>query len=78
VYVDDQIYSTQASDYFRLDLGAKLHFYKKKAEHVILLDIQNVTNRLNTWTEFYNDETQQIEQYPMAGLIPVLSYRIEF
>ena len=66
------------SDYFRIDIGAKLHFFNPKVEHVVSLDIQNVTNRANQWTEFYNSETEKIEQYPMAGLIPILSYKIKF
>ena len=78
VYESDYIYNKQAKDYFRLDLGIKLHFYKKKTEQVISLDIQNVTNRLNTWYEVYDDENKQVIDYPMAGLIPVLSYRVEF
>jgi hypothetical protein len=78
VYSDGEIWSTKADDYFRLDIGAKLHFFKRKAEHVISLDIQNVTNRLNTWAEIYDSENEVVVNYPMAGLIPILSYRIEF
>jgi outer membrane receptor protein involved in Fe transport len=78
VYDTEFLYAEQAKDYFRLDLGLKLHFYKKKTEQIISLDIQNVTNRLNTWYEIYDDVNEQVIDYPMAGLIPVLSYRIEF
>ncbi|XOV94977.1 MAG: carboxypeptidase-like regulatory domain-containing protein [Bacteroidota bacterium] len=78
VYVDNAPWSLQSSDYFRIDIGAKLHFFKNKREQVIMLDIQNVTNRLNTWVQFYDVKNQQIVDYPMAGLIPVLSYRLEF
>lgn len=78
VYDTNHVFSKQAKDYFRLDLGIKLHFYKKKTEQVISLDIQNVTNRLNTWYEIYDAENEQVIDFPMAGLIPVISYRIEF
>lgn len=78
VYDTDQVYTTQAKDYFRFDLGIKLHFFKKKTEQVISLDIQNVTNRLNTWHEVYDSENQEVIEYPMAGLIPIISYRVEF
>ena len=74
----DEIYSTRASDYFRIDLGFTLHFFKEKSEHVISLDIQNLTNRQNTWAEYYNPETESIEAYSMAGIIPILNYRVEF
>lgn len=78
VYDTDQTYATQARDYFRFDLGIKLHFFKKKTEQVISLDIQNVTNRLNDWYEVYDAENQEVIDYPMAGLIPIISYRVEF
>ncbi|MFC2124690.1 carboxypeptidase-like regulatory domain-containing protein [Bacteroidota bacterium] len=78
VFESDEFFSSQLKDYFRIDLGFKLHFYKKRSEHVLALDIQNATNRLNTWTMFYNPDEEEIIEYPMAGIIPVLSYRIEF
>ena len=78
VFDMEEIYETQAKDYFRFDVGVRLHFFKVKSEHVLSLDIQNVTNRLNTWLQTYDAENQTIVDYPMAGLIPILSYRIEF
>ncbi|PLX22354.1 MAG: TonB-dependent receptor, partial [Salinivirgaceae bacterium] len=71
-------FHNRLDDYFRLDLGIKLHFYKKKTEHIIMLDIQNVTNRMNSWYQYYSTETEKVEDYYMAGIIPILSYRIEF
>jgi outer membrane receptor protein involved in Fe transport len=71
-------YTTKARDYFRIDLGLKLHLYKERVEHIIAVDIQNITNRLNTWTQYYNSDTESIEDYYMAGIIPILTYRIEF
>jgi len=78
VYKLDEIYSTKTDDYLRIDIGARLHFFKTKTEHVISLDIQNLTNRLNTWVEIYDPEHEEIIDYPMAGLIPVISYKISF
>jgi outer membrane receptor protein involved in Fe transport len=78
VLEEDKPFSVQTKDYLRLDLGVRLHFYKKKSEHVLSLDIQNVTNRLNTWYQTYDDENKSVIDYPMAGLIPIISYRIEF
>jgi hypothetical protein len=74
----DKLFSSKARDYFRVDLGLRLHFYKKRVEHIISLDIQNLTNRLNVWTQYYNTETGSIEDYHMAGIIPILSFRVEF
>jgi len=74
----DQLYSTKGKDYFRIDLGLKLHIFKERSEHIFSLDIQNLTNRLNIWTQFYNPEEEVIQNYYMAGFIPILNYRIEF
>jgi len=78
VLENNKPFSLQNKDYLRLDLGFRLHFYKKKAEHVLSLDVQNVTNRLNTWAQIYDSENESIIDYPMTGLIPIVSYRIEF
>ncbi len=78
VYITDELFSTKSRDYFRIDVGLKLHFFKERVEHVISLDIQNLTNRLNIWTQYYNSQTEAIEDYYMAGIIPILNYRIEF
>lgn len=78
VYNVNDAFSQKADDYFRVDLGFKLHFFKERSEHIIALDIQNITNRLNTWSQIYDSENHEVINYPMAGLIPVLNYRIEF
>jgi len=78
VVISDDIFSTKTPDYFRIDLGIKLHFFKERVEHIISLDIQNLTNRLNIWTQYYNPDTGTVENYYMAGIIPILNYRIEF
>jgi len=74
----EEIFTTKTPDYFRIDLGMKLHFFKERVEHIISLDIQNLTNRLNVWTQYYNPDTGTIENYYMAGIIPILNYRLEF
>lgn len=74
----NDLFSEKGPDYFRIDLGLKLHIFKTKTEHIISVDIQNLTNRWNVWGEFYNKEDEAIEEFPMAGIIPVLSYRIQF
>ncbi|MCT4643874.1 MAG: TonB-dependent receptor [Carboxylicivirga sp.] len=78
VYNFDNVYEEQLSPYFRIDLGARIHFFKERTEHIVALDIQNLTNRLNDWYQIYNSKSEKIINYPMAGILPVLSYRIEF
>lgn len=78
VYVKNSPWSFKSKDYFRVDVGARIHFFKDQKEHTLSLDIQNVGNRLNTWAHYYDFKNERIADYPMAGLIPILSYRLEF
>lgn len=78
VYEMDDMYSIKGKDYFRLDLGVKIHFFKEKTEHVISLDIQNATNRINEWAQIYDSQREKLVVYPMAGLIPILNYKVKF
>jgi hypothetical protein len=78
VYKTDELYSTKGKDYFRIDFGFNLHFFKEKSEHIISVDIQNLTNRINQWAEEYDPEKESVFYYPMAGIIPILNYRLEF
>ena len=78
VYNNDELFSRKGPDYFRIDLGLNIHFFRKKTEHIISLDIQNLTNRRNAFAEEYDAEAEEIVYYPMAGIIPILNYRVEF
>ncbi|NND33965.1 MAG: TonB-dependent receptor, partial [Saprospiraceae bacterium] len=74
----DNFLGTSIGQYYRFDVGISYKINRKKMTHTIMLDIQNVTNRLNPLEEYYNRNTQQIEQDVHTGLFPVLNYRVEF
>ncbi len=78
VYHWDQIFAGQVRDYLRMDLGIKFHLYREKTEHIFSLEVQNLSNRINVWTQYYDPYAALIREYPMTGFIPVISYRIEF
>ncbi len=71
-------FATKAPDYFRVDLGISFRKNKPNWSWVLSLDLQNATNRLNVWDEYYSNETNKMEQVYMLGMIPILNYRIEF
>ena len=75
---EDQPFAAKAGAYGRFDLGVSYKINKSKLTHTILLDIQNVTNRENLHSLYYDDETQQLEKYTQTGLFPIFNYRIEF
>ena len=78
VYRMDEIYSRKTPDYFRIDMGVNIHFFSTKTEHILSLDIQNVTNRRNAYAEEYDPDAERRVYYLLSGFIPILNYRIEF
>lgn len=78
VYRINEIYSRKTPDYFRIDFGVNIHFFRQRTEHILSLDIQNITNRRNPYAEEYDPETKSLEYYLLSGIIPILNYRIEF
>lgn len=78
VYDDKNAFSESAAEYFRTDLGISYTINKKTTARVWKIDIQNVSNRLNEYNRYFNTDSQQEEIQTMTGIIPTLSYRIEF
>lgn len=71
-------FEEKVDDYLRIDLQVNLRSNRAKTTHILKLDIQNVTNRQNTFTTFYDAETQSIQKTTQLGLIPVISYKVKF
>lgn len=78
VRIYSQAFETRSPDYFRTDIGVSFRKNNPSWSWVLSLDIQNVTNRLNIYNEYYSNETDNLEYVYMNGLIPILNYRIEF
>lgn len=71
-------FELQLPYYLRLDVGVKLKRNFAKMTSTIALDIQNVTNRENVSSPYYDPFTYSIKYYRQAPLIPILSYKVEF
>lgn len=78
VLLRDQMFEAQAGTYYRFDIGLSYRINREKVTHSILLDIQNVTNRQNIFSLYFDEDTQNLESYTQTGLFPVFNYRIEF
>ena len=78
MYKEKEAYSLQNPAYFRADIGISMKWNRKHFTSTLSLDIQNVTNRLNVFGQWYDDEKNQIVTSYQTGLIPVLNYKIEF
>lgn len=71
-------FTEKTKDYWRLDVGIKYKRNHKNWTSTLSLDIQNATSRKNVGGIEYNHETQQIEEWYLTPLLPILSYKVEF
>lgn len=78
VYYEDQINSLKSRDYYRVDFSINYRVNRPKVNHFFIIDIQNLTNRQNVYTQIYNYEKKAIETVYQAGIIPTLNYKIQF
>jgi hypothetical protein len=78
VYVQDKAFSTQLGDYFRTDVKFSFRMNRRKATHEFSLDLQNVTNRQNVFTQRYNVRTNRIATEYQIGFFPIPQYRLLF
>jgi hypothetical protein len=71
-------YTNKYSDYFRADfrIGFKQNFGKVSQEWG--LDLQNITNHKNLYSEQYNNKLQEITTIYQQGFMPMMLYRINF
>ncbi len=78
VYQYDKRFSEKGEDVFFLNLGLTYRVDMKRTSHSIKIDIQNLTNYQAVVSEYYNERTNQIEQYTQLSLVPNLVYRVKF
>ena len=78
IYINGQTNSIRLPDYFRIDFGVNYRRNKKKYSWILSLDIQNVINRLNVAYGQYDKDTHTIVFQKNLGIIPVLSYKVQF
>jgi hypothetical protein len=71
-------FSVQTPDYFRTDIRIAVRINKKGRASVLGIDVQNVTARKNVFNVNYDVVRQQVVPFNQAGLIPVISWKMEF
>ena len=71
-------FSEKLPDYFRADLRITFKRFHKRYTRTFGLDIQNLTNQQNVAFRTYDFLQDQIIEKYQLGLIPLLSYRLEF
>ena len=75
---EDRAFSQQYDNYFRLDMKISYRMNRPKATHEFSIDVQNVTNRDNIFSQAYNRRTGEVARVNQLGLFPVPQYRILF
>lgn len=71
-------WSGQFPDYFRFDVKLGYRINRPKTSQHFFIDIQNVTNRKNYFSQSYDNVRQELVTTYQLGLFPVFNYRIEF
>ena len=73
-------YSAYYDNYYRIDLkaGYTLNSGKRKISQTFSLDLQNVTNHKNVFSEGYDDKKQDIRTTYQLGFFPNLVYKFQF
>ncbi len=74
------VYSTQYPEYFRMDLKFGYTFNSKirKVSQTLSLDVQNVTNHNNVFSQTYDNRDQNVSWKYQLGFFPNFVYKIQF
>jgi hypothetical protein len=78
VYLDELAYSKRYDNYFRTDFKIGYRLDMKRISQEWLIDIQNVFNNQNIYSEYYNPQTENIDTQYQLGLLIIPQYRILF
>jgi len=71
-------YSHKYKDYFRTDLRIGFKQNMGKVSQEWGLDLQNVTNHSNLFSEQYNNQLQEVATIYQQAFMPMMLYRINF
>ena len=78
VYIWEERYEDRLNDYLRFDFGVSYRKNKSKHSSIISLNVQNITNRYNEAGRYFSDYSNSVQSWEQLGILPNLSYRIEF
>jgi len=78
VYREDQAYSVKQTDYLRVDFKVSFRKEYRRSTMEIALDLQNVTNNKNIFSQTYDKEKNKIVNNYQQGFLPVPMFRYTF
>jgi NAD-dependent SIR2 family protein deacetylase len=73
-------YSSFYENYYRVDfkVGYTLNSANKNRSHTVSLDLQNVTNHKNIFSQNYDNKSQSINTKYQLGFFPNVVYKWQF
>ncbi len=74
----DNAYKNKYGDYFRLDVRLSYKLDWKRINQEFAVDLQNVTNHQNIYSESFNPRTKELNTSYQMGFYPAILYRITF
>ena len=77
-YQDDRAFTRQVPAYYRADVRIGYKLNRARLTHEIALDVQNVTNRQNVFSERYDVYRRRYATEYQLGLFPIPLYRLTF
>ncbi|MBK8627335.1 MAG: carboxypeptidase-like regulatory domain-containing protein [Saprospiraceae bacterium] len=78
--LNSEAYSGFYDDYLRMDVKLNFTFNskKRKLSQTLSLDVQNVTNNDNVFSQKYDNQTENIRTTYQLGLFPNVVYKVQF
>lgn len=78
IYFEKEAYTLQNTYYFRPDLRVSMKWNRKRLTSTLSLDIQNLINRENVYSTYYDPFMKTTRTSYQNGMIPIINYKVEF
>jgi hypothetical protein len=78
IYDEERSFDFQSKLYYRLDIKLSYRMNNKKFMQEFFVDFQNVTNRKNIFSEWYDSRSERVRTTYQLGFWPNFNYRIQF
>ena len=80
MFFSSNINSDYYANYFRFDfkVGYTLNSKTRKLSQSFSLDLQNITNHKNVFSQEYDDRTRSINTTYQLGFFPNIIYKLQF
>lgn len=77
-YDEENAFEKRRKDYFRTDVKFSYRINRKKTTHEIALDINNIFDTKNIWSEQYSQKTGTVIKEYQLGFLPIPMYKLTF